>query len=97
MRQSLDRLNGFLGRLVFRAIGSLCAFIALACGYSVWWHLSRGLPDSWAPPLMFGVVAAAAAACVPYCFSHGRTFVEVLDAMESDVPDLSRPSSRKSR
>jgi hypothetical protein len=93
----LDRLDGFLGRLVFRLFGAVCAIVALICGYAVWWHVSRGVPNSWVPPILFGIAAIAAASCVPYCFSRSRTFDEALDAMEGGAGDTNRWASRNER
>lgn len=85
-----DRVDGFLGRVLFRAFGLLCGIIALVCAYAAWWHISRGNPHSFVPPIMFGIAALGAAACVPYCFSRKRTLVEALDAMEGGVGDQPR-------
>lgn len=91
MADRLQRIDGFLGRLVFRAIGVGCAIVALACGYAAWWHLeNRGDIGSIVPAVLFGVAAIGAASCVPYCFSRNRSFVEALDAMEGGVGDQPR-------
>lgn len=91
MAQWMDRLDGFLGRLMFRAFGLLCAVVAIVCGYAAWWHVERWDPDiSLAPTILFSVAALAAAACVPYCFSRKRSLVEALDAMEGGVGDQPR-------
>ena len=96
MRQRFDRLDGLLGRLFFRAAGTLCLLVALICAYASWWHVSRGLPHSWVPPLLFGICALAAGSCVTYCFARMRTFTEALDAMEGGVGDLPPKRSSKS-
>jgi hypothetical protein len=93
MAHRADRLDGFLGRLAFRAIGLLCAAIALGTAYGAWNHVSAGRPYGWTPVLLFGLMAAAAGSCVPFCFSRNRRFVEVLDAMESEVAD--QPARRR--
>lgn len=90
-----DRLDGALGRLVYRAVGSGCALAAIVCGYAAWWHVSRGFPNSWVPPLLFGIVALSAGVCVPYCFSRKRTFGEALDAMEGGAGDSNRRPDRR--
>jgi hypothetical protein len=88
--ERVQRIDGFLGRLVFRAFGVLCGIIALVAGYAAWSHVSEGLPHGWAPAIMFGVVALTAALTVPYCFSRKRNFAEALDAMEGGVGDQPR-------
>lgn len=89
----LDRIDGFLGRLLFRAAGLACLLIAATCLYLAWWHVERRETVDWLlPAILFGLAALAAAAVVPYCFSRRRSFIEALDAMESEVPDMQRRS-----
>ena len=88
-----DRIDGYLGRLLFRAFGLLCAVIAMATAYGAWNHFSAGRPYGWTPVLLFALAAVAAAGCVPFCFSRRRRFVEALDAMEDGVAD--RPVRRR--
>ncbi len=90
MAGKLDRLDGFLGRLVFRAAGVACGIVALVCGYAAWWHIDHWSPGSLVPTILFGVAALAAGSCVPYCFSRKRRFVEALDAMEGGTGDQPR-------
>lgn len=91
MSDRLQRVDAFLGRLVFRAVGAGCAIVALVCGYAAWWHLdNRGEIGSIVPFVLFALAAAGAASCVPYCFSRKRSFVEALDAMEGGVGDQPR-------
>lgn len=91
MADRFQRIDGFLGRLVFRAVGAGCAIVAIVCGYAAWWHLdNRGEIGSVVPFLLFSLAAIAAASCVPYCFSRKRSFVEALDAMEGSVADQPR-------
>jgi hypothetical protein len=91
MAQRMDRINGFLGRLVFRLFGLVCAAIALICAYAAWWHIEHWDREvSLVPTILFGVAAVAAASCVPYCFSRNRSFVEALDAMEGGAGDQHR-------
>ena len=77
-----DRLDGFLGRLIFRTVGLLCALIALGTAYGAWNHVAAGRPYGWTPVLLFGMAAVAAASCVPFCFSRRRSFGDALDSME---------------
>ena len=79
-----DRINGALGRLVFRALGWLCVAILLASGYAIWWQVTHWNPDSATVIAMFGIATLGAGIAIPYCFSRNRTFTEVLDAMEGD-------------
>jgi len=95
MAHWMDRLDGYLGRLVFRAAGLGCAIIALVCGYAAWWHVEHWDQDmSLVPTILFSIAALAAAATVPYCFSRKRRFVEALDAMEGGAGDTHRPAKR---
>lgn len=85
------RVDGFLGRLVFRAVGTGCAIVALVCGYAAWWHVEHWNADqSLVPTILFSLAALGAASCVPYCFSRKRSFVEALDAMEGGVGNQPR-------
>jgi hypothetical protein len=96
MAGRLDRLNGWLGRLLFRAIGILCAIVALMCVYTVAWHLTHWSPQySLWPTIMFSLLAIAAASCVPYCFSRNRTFDEALDAMEGGAGNPNKWDRRR--
>ncbi len=80
-----------LGRLVYRATGWVCVFVALASSYAAYWHLQHWNSDSsLIPPVLFGLVAIASASAVPYCFSRKRTFGEALDAMEGGAGDQRR-------
>jgi hypothetical protein len=87
----IDRLDGFLGRLIFRVVGLLCGIIALACGYAAWWHIEHWEADgSWLPAVLFGLATIGAASVIPFCFSRNRSLVEALDAMEDSVADQPR-------
>ena len=91
MGNKLQRIDGFLGRLVYRTVGFGCAIVALVCAYAAWWHLeNRGEIGSVVPFILFGLGAFAAGSCVPYCFSRKRSFAEALDAMEGGVGDQHR-------
>ena len=92
MAQVADRIDGFVGRLLYRGLGLVCAVIALGTAYGAWNHYAAGRPYGWTPIALFGLAAVAAASCVPFCFSRNRRLVDALDALESDVPD--RPRSR---
>lgn len=90
MAGRFDRVDGFLGRLVFRAFGMLCVLVALISAYLAWRHATDWDTGSSVPALLFALAAVAAAGCVPYCFSHKRTFGEALDAMEGGTYDNAR-------
>lgn len=91
MAGRFDRLDGFLGRLLFRFFGLLCAIVALVCAYAAWWHIKHWEPDiSLVPTILFVLAVLAAASCVPFCFSRNRSFVEALDAMEGGIGDQHR-------
>jgi hypothetical protein len=87
-----ERLDGFLGRLIYRGVGLLCAIVALVCAYAAWWHIDHWSPSiSLVPAILFGVAALAAGSVIPYCFSRKRTFGEALDTMEGGAGDQHRP------
>ena len=86
----LEKLDRMLGKLVYRLVGSICAVIALLCGYLAYRYATDWWPASAVPTLLFGIVAFAAASAVPFCFSDQRTFAEALDAMEGGVGDQPR-------
>lgn len=91
MAHWLDRVDGFIGRVIFRAVALLCGVIALICAYAAWWQVEHWDPrNGWLPVILFALAAVAAASVIPFCLSRKRRLVEALDAMESDVPDLSR-------
>ena len=88
--EQVGRVDGYLGRLVFRAFGVICAIIALGTAYGAWSHVSAGRPYGWTPVILFGLAAVAAASCVPFCWSRNRTFGEALDSMEGGAGDVRR-------
>ena len=91
MARWMDRLDGFLGRLFFRAVGLICAVVSAICIYTVWWHLNHWNPEySLWPTIMFSLVALAGASVVPHCLSRRRTFGEALDTMEGGAGDRHR-------
>lgn len=91
MAGRFERLDGFLGRLFFRAVGLLCAIVALISIYGVWWHFTHwNVEYSLYVSIMFGLVAIAGLAVAPYCFSCSRTIGEALNAMEGGAGDQHR-------
>lgn len=90
MAGRLDRIDGLLGRLVFRAVGLLCLIVMLGTAYAAWSHVSAGRPYGWTPVILFSLMALAAGSCIPYCFSRRRSFGEALDPMEGGAGDLHR-------
>lgn len=95
MRDALEQLNGFVGRLVFRAVGLGCALIAVACAYAAYWHIENwGRDYALVGAALFTLAAAAALWVMLLCFSRKRTLVEALDAMEDPVPDQIRQHER---
>ena len=89
-----DRLNA-LGRLFFRALGSLCALAALGCLTGIVW-VARNWDggDSAIGMTLFLVGGGLATWCAAHCFSSRRTLIEALDAMEG-VPLDPRPGEDK--
>jgi hypothetical protein len=106
MANVFARIDGFLGRLVFRAIGCVTALITLA---ALWAALGSARPweggKSIAALLMFGAGAVIAGYVTRYCFSRERTFGDFIDTVEGDEADTARyrrlqhapPGSLKSR
>ena len=90
MSQIVDWLDRTVGRLIFRAFGAICALVAMVCAYSAWRVLADWNDDHVVPLVLFGLVAIAAASCVPYCFSRRRTLGEALDGLEGGGGDTSR-------
>lgn len=84
MRGRLDRINSALGKLVFRALGSLCVIALLVSVYAIWWQVTHWNTDSVVVIGMFAILVLGAAVAIPYCFSRQRSFTEVLDAMEGE-------------
>ncbi len=96
--EGVRRVDGFLGRLVFRAVGLLCVIVAAVAGYSAWSQFASGRPYGWAPVLLLGLIAVAFGSCAPFCFARRRTLAEALNAMEDSAPDMTRrsPADRQS-
>ena len=90
MRHRLDRIDGLLGRMFFRAVGLLCTIVGLACAIAVLWHLTHWNDYSLVAALMFAVAGLAALSAVPYCFASNRSLGEALDVMEGGTGDPSR-------
>ena len=95
MSRVIDRIDLALGRLVFRVLGLLCAIVVLVCacvicGFVADWH-----PQHLVPVILFAMAGFAAAFAVRHCFSRRRRFVEFLDAMEDESPNLRRQTPRQ--
>jgi hypothetical protein len=91
----VEGVDRTLGRLIFRAVGLVCAAVTLVCAYVAWRYLSEWQEESLAPVIMFSIAAVAAGSAVPFCFSRKRTLGEALDAMEGGVADAPRKKDRK--
>jgi hypothetical protein len=96
------RIDGFLGRLVFRAIGCTTAFITLAAVWAAWdsatpWHGSTSL----AALLMFGAGAVIAGFVTRWCFASERTFGDFVAVVGGDESDTAmrerRPRAAEAR
>ncbi|MGH6897336.1 MAG: hypothetical protein ACREJ5_12460 [Geminicoccaceae bacterium] len=88
MANVFERIDGFLGRLVFRAIGCVTALITLAALWAAFdsatpWEGSKSL----AALLMFGAGAVIAGCVTRWCFSRERTFGDFIAAVEGDDTD----------
>ena len=89
-----DRLDA-LGRLFFRALGSLCVLAVLGALAGIAWTLSNwNGPDTAVGLGMLLFFAGLMAWSAAHCFSRKRTLVEALDAMEG-VPLDPRPPERE--
>jgi hypothetical protein len=96
MANVFARIDGFLGRVVFRALGCVTALITLA---AVWAAIGSATPweggKSLAALLMFGAGAVIAGCLTRYCFSRERTFGDVIAALDGD--DTDAPTSERRR
>lgn len=91
MANRFERIDGFLGRLFFRVIGTVCAIVALIALYAVFWHFTHWNAEySLIVVIMFGLVAVAGLAILPYCYSRKRSLGEALDAMEGGTYDSNK-------
>ena len=88
MANVFARIDGFLGRLVWRAIGCVTAFITFA---ALWAAVGSATPwnggSSIAALLMFGAGAVIAGWVTRWCFSRERTFGDFIAAVEGDDTD----------
>jgi hypothetical protein len=96
------RVDGFLGRLVFRAIGCATAFVTLAAVWAAWdsatpWDGSTSL----AALLMFGAGAVIAGFVTRWCFASERTFGDFMAVVGGDESDTAmgdrRPRAAEAR
>jgi hypothetical protein len=91
-----ERIDGFLGRLVFRAIGCVTALITLA---AVWAAFGSATPwqggKTLAALLMFGAGAVIAGCVTRWCFSRERTFGDFIAAVDGDETDNPTPARRQ--
>jgi hypothetical protein len=88
MANVFQRIDGFMGRLVFRAIGCVTASITLGAGWAAFasakpWEGGKSL----AALLMFGAGAVIAGWVTRWCFSRERTFGDLVDALDGDDTD----------
>ena len=93
----LGRIDGFLGRLVFRFVGLLTTGIAIAAAYAAYQTLNSGDGiKSIIAFLMFGAGAVIAVALTRYCFSSKRTFGDFIQAIEGSDAEAGPERPRKS-
>ena len=88
MANVFQRIDGFMGRLVFRAIGCVTASDHARCTLGrvrqrEAWEGGKSL----AALLMFGAGALIAGCVTRCCFSRERTFGDFIDALEGDDTD----------
>jgi hypothetical protein len=82
------RIDGFLGRLVWRPIGCMTAIITLAAVWAAYhsvtpWNGSTSL----AALLMFGPGAVIAGFVTRWCFARERTFGDFIAAVDGNDTD----------
>jgi len=91
LNRTASRANSFLGKLLFRALGTLCAIAAIGAGWLLWYAVSDWNPEtSLVGAILSGVFLIGAVWATFYCFSSKRTLIEALDAMEGVPGDLPR-------
>ena len=89
-----DRLEA-LARLLFRALGTLCALAALGSLAGIIWVLrNESGGEAVAAIAMFVVAGGLATWCALHCFSRKRTLEEALDSL-TGIPLA--PSERRRR
>lgn len=92
-----ERIDGFLGRLVFRFLGLIAAGITLAAAYAAYQNLmSAEGAKSIVAFVMFGAGAAIAGFTTRYCFSGKRTFGDFVQAIEGNDAETGPDRLRKS-
>lgn len=89
LNRSASGANCFLGKLLFRALGTLTGLAALGAGYLFWQAVSAWNPEaSLVGAILSGAFMLGAGWVTLYCFSSKRTLIEALDAMEGTAGDL---------
>ena len=92
-----ERIDGFLGRLVFRFLGLVAAGITLAATYAAYQNLMNAEgAKSIVAFVMFGAGAAIAGFTTRYCFSGKRTFGDFIRAIEGNDAEAGPERPRKS-
>jgi hypothetical protein len=93
----MDKIDGFLGRLVFRFLGLIAAGITLAAAYAAYQNLiSADGAKSIVAFIMFAAGAVIAGFTARYCFSPERTFGDVIRAIEGNDAEAGPERPRKS-
>lgn len=84
-------MNRFLGKLFFRALGTLCLVAAFGAAWVGWQAWNDWNPEASPVGLaLAGVFILGMIWAVRFCFSPKRTMIEALDAMEGTAGDLPR-------
>jgi hypothetical protein len=96
MANVFERIDGFVGRLVFRAIGCVTALITFAALWAAFdsaksWKGAGSL----AALVMVGAGAVVAGCATRYCFSRERTFGDFIEAVDGDEADTARHGRRQ--
>jgi hypothetical protein len=96
MATTTGRLDA-LGRLFFRALGTLCALAALGCLAGIAWVVrNESGGEAVAAIAMVLVAGGLATWCAAHCFSRKRTFEEALDSLTGVPLDPREKRHRRS-
>lgn len=89
LNRTTSRANSFLGKLLFRALGTLCALAAIGAGWLLWYAVSDWNSEtSLVGAILSGIFLILTLWATRYCFSSKRTLIEALDASEGTAGDL---------
>lgn len=98
MANLFARIDGFLGRLAFRAVGCVTAFITLAALWAAFETVRQWQGGKSLAALVMLVAGAVVAGCLTrYCFSRERTLGDFIDWVDGDEADTVRSDEQPRR